>query len=217
MIDNNQDKENSKKPNQLQNKNGEHKIGLKESISQREEKTIDQKLWLKIRIGSEDAFKELFLKYNNVLSKYGSSIIRDSFLVEDCIHDLFLYIWSNRSSLSEVESVKYYLIVSFRRRIFRILSEKEKGQKLLEGIKFEYPKYENFFEKKFVTDPIAHEKERSLILAVDQLPPRQKEVIQYRFLEGLPYNDISKKMGISNVSVRKHVSKAIKSLRGKLF
>ncbi len=217
MTGNNRDDNYLTNQSSLHSNEGAHTIGMKESSSQKEEKTIDQKLWLKIRIGSEDAFKELFLKYNNVLVRYGKSIVQDLCLVEDCIHDLFLYIWSKRCSLSEVESVKYYLIVSFRRRIFRTLGEKEKGQKLLEGIKFEYPKYEDFFEKKFVTNQNANEQERSLKLAVDQLPKRQKEVIQYRFLEGLPYNDISELMGISNVSVRKHVSKAIKTLRKKLF
>ncbi len=198
-------------------KESAHIIGLNESKSRKEEKIIDQKLWLKLRIGREDAFKELFLKYNKTLTNYGNSIIQDSNIVEDCIHDLFLYLWSKRCSLGDVESVKYYLIVSFRRRIFRVIGEKEKGQKLLEGIKFEYPKYEEFFEKKFVTNLNVHERERALKLAVDKLPKRQKEVLQLRFLEGLPYSEITLKMGISNVSARKLVSKAIKTLRKKLF
>ena len=98
------------------NKEGTLIIGLKKSKSQKEQKILDQKLWLKLKLGSEESFKQLFLKYNNILTKYGNSIIRDSHIVEDCIHDLFLYIWLKRDFLGEVESVKYYLIVSLKRR-----------------------------------------------------------------------------------------------------
>ena len=191
-------------------------IGLKESTSIKEEKLNDQKLWLKLRIGSEDAFKELFLKYNNILTKYGNSIILDSYLVEDCIHDLFLYLWSKRESLTKVDSVKYYLIVSFRRRIFKVIGDKEKGIKLFEGIKLEFPQHENFFEKKFIEGHNATVREIALNKAVDELPPRQKEVLHFRYIEGLPYQEISLKMGISNVSARKLSYKGIKNLRKKI-
>ncbi|MCG8308715.1 MAG: sigma-70 family RNA polymerase sigma factor [Cytophagales bacterium] len=197
-------------------RNVKHIIGLNETASKKEEKLNDQKLWFKIKMGSEGAFRELFLKYNNILTRYGASVMEDPGLVEDCIHDLFLYLWSKKDTLSDVESVKYYLIVSFRRRIFKVLKEREKGQKLLEGIRFEYPKYEDFFEQRFIVNQDAHERERSLKNAVDELPERQKEVLHLRFIEGLPYQEISLKMGISNVSVRKLSSKAIRNLRKKI-
>jgi len=194
-----------------------HIIGLKNSKSIQAEKVADQKLWIRLKIGSEEAFKELFLKYNNILTKYGRSIVYDPCVVEDCIHDLFLYIWSKRDTLCEVDSVKYYLIVCFRRKIFKVLSEKEKENKLLQGIRFEYPKYENFFEKKFITDQNALERKKTLNQAVDTLPRRQKEVLHLRYVEGLSYQDITSEMGITNVSARKLAYKAIKNLRKNIF
>lgn len=190
-------------------------IGYQETEAQKEERSLDQQLWLALKVGSAGAFKSLFLKYNNILTKYGNSIIRDSSLIEDCVHDLFLYIWSNRERLTEVESVKYYLIVSFRRRMFKAIEDKEKGKRLLEGIKHEYPRHEDFFEKKFITLPSSMEKERLLNLAVEGLPARQKEVLQLRYIEGMSYQEIVTKMKISNVSARKLASKAIKNLRKK--
>jgi RNA polymerase sigma factor (sigma-70 family) len=192
---------------------GAHIIGLNESSSKKEEKAADQKLWLKLKVGSEEAFRELFLKYNHILTRYGHSIVNDAFIVEDCIHELFIYLWSGRDKLSDVESVKYYLIVSFRRRIFRVLEEKERGRKLLKGIRLEYPRHENFFEKKYLEAQDLIEKEKKINLVVDKLAPRQKEVLQLRYLDGLSYGEISDKMGISINSVRKQASKAIKTLR----
>lgn len=216
-MPNKEEKYNFQESNFKTDKNVKHIIGLNETTSAKKEKLNDQKLWLKLKIGSDEAFRELFLKYNNILSGYGMSIVKDSIIVEDCIHDLFLHLWSKRESLTEVESVKYYLIVSFRRGIFRVIQEKAKADKLLDGIKLEFPKYEDFFEKKFITDQIIHERENVLNKAIDELPPRQKQVLNLRYLEGLPYNEISVKIGISNVSARKLTSKAIKNLRKKVL
>ena len=210
-----EDTDNSNELKPKANAETKHIMGLKESTLMEEEKLNDQKLWSKLRIDSEDAFRELFLKYNGILSKYGNSIIRDPFIIEDCIHDLFLYLWSRRESLSEVDSVKYYLFVSFRRRIFKVLDQKEKGNKLLEGIKLEFPKHEDFFEKKFIEGQNAMEREIALKKAVDELSPRQKEVLHLRYIEGLPYQEISLKMGISKVSARKLSHRGIKNLQEK--
>ncbi len=212
-----ENKEETHHRTQQDNEKRTHIIGLKKRVSQEEEKIADQDLLSRIRYGSSEAFKMLFLKYNGMLRRYGDSIIQHPEVVEDCIHDLFLYLWSNRNNIGDIDSVKYYLLVSFRRKIFRILTEREKGRKLLEGIKLEYPRYEDFFEKKFVTDLDVLERDRTLKLAVDALPPRQREALHYRYLQGRSYYEISDAMGISYVSVRKLVSKAIKTLRKKLI
>lgn len=194
---------------------GTHIIPLKES--QIDGKIVDQDLWVKLKSGCDQAFKELYLKFHHLLLNYGLSIVSDKSVVEDCVHDLFLYLWSKRTSLSKVESVKYYLLVCFRRRIFKFLESKEISRKLLEGIKYEYPKHEDYFEEKFVTSVSTAEREMSLKVAVDNLPLRQKELIYHRYIEALSYQEITLKMNISNVSARKLASKAIKNLRKKLF
>lgn len=198
-------------------KEGSRIIGLNGLQSQKEENEINRQLWFGLKMGSEEAFKELFLNFNNLLTNYGFSLIHETSVVEDCIHDLFLYLWTNRDSLSDVESVKYYLIVCLRRKLFKFLKEKEKNQKLFEGIKYEYPKNEDFFEDKYVNSVNALERESGLIAAVELLPQRQKEVLNLRYVEGMSYNEITAKMGISNVSARKLASKAIKNLRKKLL
>ncbi len=160
--------------------------------------------------------KELFFKHNIIRSNYSKSLIQNLYFVEDYIHYLFHYFWSKKYPLGDIDSVIYYLLSSFRRRLFRILGEKEKGQKLLKGIKFGYQKGEDFFGKKFVVNFNVNEKERTLKLVVDKLPKGQKEVLQKRFLVGLPYNDKTSKIGTSNVSSKKLVSEAIKILRNKI-
>ena len=60
------------------------------------------------------------------------------------------------------------------------------------------------------------EREIALKKAVDELFPRQKEVLHLRYIEGLPYKEISLKMGISIVSARKLSRRGIKNLKKKI-
>jgi RNA polymerase sigma-70 factor (ECF subfamily) len=198
-------------------KPGTHIIGSQPSKSQAAEKLEDQQLWHKLKLGSELAFKQLFLKYNEIFVSYGQSISSDAIFVEDCIHDVFIDIWARRDRLSQVESVKYYLLVAFRRRLFRAITEQTKANKILEGIKKEHPRHEDFFQDRFYGQQSDLQKERSLLNAINELPERQKEALELRYFQDLTYSEMVSRMHISYVSARKLVSKAIGNLRKKKF
>jgi RNA polymerase sigma-70 factor (ECF subfamily) len=188
-----------------------HEIGF--SNDRQQEKVEDQALWIKIKLGNSTGFRELFLKYYGILMKMGHAICQDSDLVEDAIHDLFLYVWERRNTLSDVESVKYYLIVAFRRRLYRALGEQEKINKIVEGLRFEYPKYESFFEDIYVEKQGRNERNATLMNAVATLSPRQKQLIELRYVKGLSYKEIALQMSISASNARKLSYKAISKLR----
>jgi RNA polymerase sigma factor (sigma-70 family) len=67
-------------------------------------------------------------------------------------------------------------------------------------------------EEQLSTERLAH-----LHKALDNLPPRQKEVIFLRFFENLSFEEISAVMGIEQSSVYKIIYKAIHNLQGKLL
>ena len=49
---------------------------------------------------------------------------------------------------------------------------------------------------------------------VDKLPEKQRQIVQLRAIDELSYEEISKKLGQSEVSVRQSFSRAVKKLRG---
>src|SRR5687768_18474530 len=71
--------------------------------------------------GSREALNSLFEKYAPSLYYYAKSISRDQALVADCIQDLFIELWIRRNTISDVKSIKSYLIKSVRRRVLRRL------------------------------------------------------------------------------------------------
>jgi RNA polymerase sigma-70 factor (ECF subfamily) len=54
---------------------------------------------------------------------------------------------------------------------------------------------------------------RNLIRAIDNLPQKQAEVLKMRTLEGLEYEEISQRTGLSQINIRVLISKARKTLK----
>ena len=57
---------------------------------------------------------------------------------------------------------------------------------------------------------------RHLMLEMEKLPEKQREVLRMKTIEGLEYEEISRRTGISQVYVRVLIAMARKTLRAKL-
>ena len=83
----------------------------------------EQVLWEAFRAGDKQAFSNLYREYFNVLFDYGLKLTGDQATTLDCIQDFFIYIWNHRERLSTVNSLRFYLYTSFRRRLFKYLEK----------------------------------------------------------------------------------------------
>ncbi len=83
----------------------------------------EAKIWIKFKSGDEAAFIWIYKNYFAVLYNFGRQFNLDSDFVKDQIQDLFIYIRNNRERLTNVNSVKFYLFKSLKRRL---LSNKKK-------------------------------------------------------------------------------------------
>jgi len=69
---------------------------------------------LRISSGNQIAFGELFKYYDTQLASYIMGFTRSQFLTEEIVQDVFLKIWLNRTTLTEIECFKSYLFVTGR-------------------------------------------------------------------------------------------------------
>ncbi len=153
-------------------------------------KEHDQGLWDSFKLGEKHAYEMIYNLHSESLYKYGMHLCQDSSLVEDVIHDLFIYIWDHRLELSRVKSIRLYLKFCLRRNLFKVL----KGNKfiaddeLLNNSDFKFSLEEVNHEKE---QEIRNEKEQSIINALNLLSPRQKEIIYLRFYQCMSYDEIA--------------------------
>lgn len=157
----------------------------------------------------EKLFNEVFLQFHPLLFGFGKKIISDDYIIEECIQELFVYIYQKEIKLASIKNIKAYLLTAFRRRI------------LLKKTKL--PKYEalssvpsdlHFREDDFLINPkIARQKSIQLAKMLNELPWRQREAIYLKYFNGLSAKEVAEIMGIQPQVVANMVYKALKKLR----
>lgn len=185
------------------------KSPLKSLISR--EDVHDDALWAEIRKGDMGALHTLYDENLDALYSYGMKLASDDHLVQDCIHDLFLYLWNKRESLGRISHLKGYMFRSMRNLVFKHLKKnKENGSDQTIGgdltsveHKFELiPDHSEVLERKELDDHTL--REISDFLA--NLAPRQREVIYLRYYKNLVNQEVADVMGISEQVVRNTLS-----------
>jgi RNA polymerase sigma factor (sigma-70 family) len=172
----------------------------------------DYDLWVSLKSGDLKAFSTLFKVYYPLLHNYGLKLSNyNEQLTEDCLQEFFLYIYQHRENLADLNSIKPYLYVSFRRHLFR---EIKKASKTINCDKDDFFVDISFSaEDVIIQQEIDVLKKESLETLLNALPNRQKEVLYLKYYSDLNINEIAKVLEIKYQSVLNLIHKGIKKLR----
>ncbi len=173
----------------------------------------DQILWKGFRNGQKDSLSALYKQYFNLLYDYGIKLTGDEESTVDCIQDFFMYIWNRRESLSEVHSLRYYIYTSFRRRLFKYLEKKRSLDYRKEAYNMFQPDIEFSVESRMIADEENSRQVELVQKLMQELSPRQKEVLYLRFFGELGPREIADVMSLSYQTVVNHFYEGIKTLR----
>lgn len=171
-----------------------------------------QKVWKRLQKGDLQALRCLFLRHHGHLFDYGMKITSDRFLVEDSIHNLFYRIWDRRESLGEVNSVRSYLWISFRRELFKS-SNNNDPEFLTNKIQNYAPEIDFKSEELMTIEEQRGEWNTSLEIAMNKLSHRQKQAIYLKYFNGMGYDEIQQIMSINYQTARNYISSGIKVLK----
>jgi RNA polymerase sigma factor (sigma-70 family) len=170
----------------------------------------EAQLWKGFLNADQKAFEALFRKYYKLLYLYGYKIVRNRQLVDDCIQDLFLELWTTKERLSEVTSVKGYLFKALK---FKLIREFRKENRFEEIEEEPNEWFENSHESRLIEQQTDSEQKERLTGLMDQLTKRQQEAIYLRFYAQLSYDEIAEIMKLTYQAVVNLVYKSVKFLR----
>ena len=173
----------------------------------------DDNFWLGLRQGDKEMFLALYKKYYHTLLFIGLKEMKDAQLVKDTIQQLFLYLWEKRETIQEASNVKCYLVTSFLRKLTTDW-KKSKQAGILQVVWNSYPEdpQPNPEEKLIRKDEQSH-LFKLLMDRINELPNRQKELILLRFYEGLTYEEIVQRTGLSHRTVYNKIHEGLKKLK----
>jgi RNA polymerase sigma-70 factor (ECF subfamily) len=171
-------------------------------------------LWKSFCNEEKEALSKLFRIYYGSLLDYGKRLVSDEEAAKDGIQKLFLKLWRKRNSIGVPDSVKAYLIVSYRRILLRRKEQKlnryRRNQEYLDGI------FNVSFSKEelIVQDEIVAQKKDELVKGINQLSGRQKETLFLKYYHGLTNKEIAEVLEINHQSVKNNLYRAFKNLKG---
>lgn len=155
---------------------------------------------------TEQQFHSQYLSLADTLYRVARYILESDAEAEDAVQELYLKLWGMRAELDSVRQPKAYSITMLRNMCLDRIRSK---QHLM------FP--EQLPEAPSIRtqdDDIDSRRRLDKVLeAVKSLPERQRQVLVLRAVEGLSYEDISRRTGINNLTLRVLMSQARSKLK----
>ena len=161
--------------------------------------------------GNMAAFSQLYNLHINVLFNYGLKLTIDKELLKDCIHDIFVKLYTKKDELGTIDNLRSYLLISLKNKLCDELRRRMyMSDTAVEEVSISTPTD--------VEDDYMEEEQRknefSLVRRLlDQLSPRQREALTLYYIEEKKYEDICEIMNINYQSVRNLMHRGLTKLR----
>ena len=171
-------------------------------------------VWMKFKDGDLNAFQAIYDGFLPNLYAYGTKLAPGFELLDDCIQELFLDLYTHRKSLNTPENMEFYLLKSLRRIIFHKIKKENRFINLEANLtksflfELELDNYEN--------DNFLQEKIDVVKSALAELTTSQREILYLKFYNNLNYIEIGKILGVRPDSAKKQVYRIIERLRSDL-
>ncbi|MES3019554.1 MAG: sigma-70 family RNA polymerase sigma factor [Bacteroidota bacterium] len=169
--------------------------------------------WDGLRKGDKQA---LFNLYNDMyfhLIRFGLKLTGDDELVKDSINQLFLNLWDKKERLTPVDNVRSYLFTILKNTIIDELKHSDKVDDAIRKRLLDEEIDELSYEEIIIRVQHDEELKARLQQAIKKLTPRQIELIQLRFFEGMSYEQIAARTSQSVKTAYNTIYDAVKTLR----
>lgn len=158
-----------------------------------------------------DAFEAVFRAHYDGLVRFANRLVRSHAEAEELVHDVLLKVWMRRAHLAPTEELKTYLFRSTYNHALNHL-RRRKVERLW---KRNLPPGEPIAPPTSSDDDIG-KMETAVRRAVDDLPPRCREIFLLSREDGLTYSGIASTLGVSIKTVETQMGRALKALRAAL-
>ncbi len=164
---------------------------------------------LQVSNDDQHAFCKLFETYSGKVHGFALKLTHSSTLAEEIVQDIFLKIWTNRTSLTSIDFFPAYLHTITRNHCFNVLKrlalEETTKAKIATTLKHESYETEETI--------IFEECQQLLDNAIEQLPPRQRLVYSLCHQEGLKYDEVAQRLNISRLTVKTQMQLALRTIK----
>lgn len=175
--------------------------------------STDKELIEEVRIGNLSAFEFLYQRYSIKMYRQAYAILNNEEEAKDLTQELFLNFWNKINDINlGSDSIFAYLYTANKNLVFKKLER----AKLLK--KHQNYLHHSFEELDFTTIEQLNysELKGKLDQAIALFPSKMKAIFELSRNEHLSHKEIAEKLNISDKTVKKQISNAIKLLKKEL-
>ncbi|MGV8090550.1 MAG: RNA polymerase sigma-70 factor [Mangrovibacterium sp.] len=168
----------------------------------------DNTLFKDFQNGKYYLFEYFFNKYYPGLCVYACRMVQSKSSAEDIVQDFFIRLWEDKNNLVINTSVRSYFLRSVHNRCLNFLN--------LNNLKKAHHDYQlsHLSQDAILQYPLLDfELESRLQKAIESLPDGIRETFMMNRLEGLTYQEIADKEGVTVKAIEYRMSKALTLLR----
>lgn len=170
-------------------------------------KGIVESLQLILVKGNKKAFTDFYTQYFKRLLIESDKYVKDIYVAEEIVQDVFLKIWERSDDLTQIQSIKSYLYRSVINASINYVNRQK-------NLELHHQKIVDEFTED-QADQLDEENELIVLLydEIEKLPPKCKEIFKMNRFERLKYREIALKLDLSEKTVENHIGNALKLLR----
>lgn len=161
-----------------------------------------------LREGDIKCFAEIYERYWALLLRYAHTMVRNADDAEDIVQDVFQMLLEKKG-IQIHTSLNAFLYTSIRYRILKEIRHNKVSAKYLSTLQ---DLIDHGVES---TDLDLEQKElaKRIEEGLNKLPPKMKEVFELSRFHDHSYKQIAEKLNLAEDTVKKHISRALKSMR----
>ena len=160
----------------------------------------------------EHAFTEIYNRFYGLLFIHASKRLNDDEEAKDVVQQLFEALWIKRAQVQPDGNLSAYLYTAIRNRILDIFSHQAVENKYVDSL-------QNFIDQDHVlTDFRIRENQMKALIEqeINELPPKMREIFLLSRKNHKSHKEIAEELGISELTVKTQVKRALKILKSRL-
>lgn len=171
----------------------------------------DRELLERVRAGDEAAYDAAFRTWYAPLVRVAGALLKDTDAAEEVVQDVMVELWRRRHVMDAGITLRAYLLRAVRNRSLNHLRHLRVRRETTVDV-------EALYDEPVASDQpvVAKELGEAVKVALDELPPRCREVFDLSRVHGLKYAEIAETLGISQKTVEAQMGKALRILRERL-
>jgi RNA polymerase sigma-70 factor, ECF subfamily len=170
----------------------------------------DFELWKEIQKDNRLALNTLFARYYQQLCSFANTYLKRPQEAEEVVLDVFFILWKQRQSITIHSNFKSYLFIAVKNASLAAIRKRQPLFSDVEDILFTTNLLDINDPEKIMT---LKEVQRELEDAIDQLPPRCKQIFLMSRNEALSYREIAEILNVAEKTVENQIVKALALIR----